>query len=359
MPAHTANAPDIDALPPVLRRALMAHVPAYFQMSPEDRQVLRAEWAVADHAGIRQYLTREVLGKSKAEIAAIEGDKERLTIAEETKLNRLTQLIRGVGEDYFSWNTFLGEGETALSFKTIGEYDRLSHAFQEECKAKDDDAYEIKPYRGLMYCEWARYLKKGEIRYACLYDLAGYVYSHLQRVQLHLLNELVPYEFVAGPDDGKPAGDGFVIWDTRIDAGGYEALHDALRDASFAMLSARLVEMRENAWAKGDLTVWEVEGDGDDQFWEADDASVIFASPAAMDRVRTLTFLKDCASNAGKFEDLKAILDSEEERFTGQMRASYDDLRKTHPKGLVPFKKKHSVQMSRKALKDIFDLGKS
>lgn len=354
--------PDADAdlrvLSPEMRQALMRHAPEYFTLSPEDREAQRAAWCVAGTdsvtEAIRKQLLVDALGKTPQEVDAIEADEESLSASETSRINTLMQQIRGIGDDFFSWNEFLAEGETALSFETIGAYDRADHEFQERALAGEKPDYAPRPYRGRLYAAWARYMIGGEIRYATLSDRASFIADELESVGREVIAELVPHRYVKGSEHGKTAGDGYRVWDRRLDAGGFEALHDALAKASHKMVSDRLEAWREEAFAAGEAgeapTVWLFSDTDWPDGCDPESVHVVFSGPAAMDLVHPRSFCADCARLAGDLARLKADVEKEKADFRTALRAAHADLAPLHPKGVAPLKRRRQIRIAPAAL---------
>lgn len=322
---------DITILPASLRRALMRHAPDYFIRSEAERERRRAEWSINR--------PDELLDQIRQDILCGNDDPDaEMSERELTEINTQSLMLTGVGADFFYWNESLCEGQTALSWATIGDYQRSSHDFQQEMIAQETPEYEKKPYKGHVYADWARYLGPDQkVRYAVLYDLAHYIYSQMENRQYQIMEELIPHDFVNGPDHGRQAGDDLFELDLRLEAGGYEALYWALSDAATTIVSQHIEEMSER-FASRPEHVWILPSEN-----LANDPQgvvVIFSNAATMDRIRTRHFLADCEANAGSMNDLTELVVAEVARFEEKLRACHDELVPDHPKGLIPFQPK-------------------
>lgn len=319
---------DLAILPANLRRTLMRHAPDYFIRSEAERERRRAEWSVNRPDELMDQIRQDILSGND------DPDAE-MSERELTEINTQSLMLTGVGADFFYWNERLGEDETALRWETIGAYQRSSHDAQQELIAQDTQNYEKKPYKGHVYADWARYLGPDhKVRYAVLYDLAHYVYSQMEDRQYQVMQELIPHDFVNGPNHGRQAGDDLFELDLRLDADGYEALYWALSDAATAIVSQHIEEMTER-FAPTPERVWILPSENIAN--DPQGVIVIFSNAAAMDRIRTRHFLADCETYAGSMNDLTELVVAEVARFEEKLRARHAELAPDHPKDLIPF----------------------
>ena len=298
-------------LSPEVRKALLQCAPDYLSFSFEDREAQRAAWALSGNDAIRRHPLRHALGKTPEEISAIDNGDLDLSGNESHRLNAYTQQVEGVGEDFFSWNEYLPYNQTALSFRTIADYDRELHDWQERVRADEEINGDAQVYRDTMGGEWVRYLKQGELRYGAMWSRKGFILGALERIGLDLLMELVPFEYIEGPSHGVPAGEGLVTLDFRLRAQGLEALYRALSKAIFDIKQERREELLAEHFDGKKIAVWVIE----DKDWFSDAepnyTHIVFSSSAAMSQVRTKSLLADCAAIAGDVAELRAAFDKE------------------------------------------------
>jgi len=318
---------DLAILSPETRRVLETHAPDYFDLDADARERRRAEFPDETLRAMRTDLLANALGKAPAEIKDIEERDATLNPDELLRINTLMQQIHGVGEDFFSWNEWLGDDENNLSFETIGAYDRDDHETQEGFCAEGNPDHTPEPYKGRLYGSWARYLEDGELRYAILSDFAGFVCGELESLDLDLRQELVPHRYREGPEHGTKTQEGYIRWDLQLDADGNEARYEALSTAAREYISGRIEILRDKAMAGQDATVWlfpETQWEGD---VDRDGTYLVFASPAAMDAVRVRHLRADCAAQAGTLDELKAKIAAERDAFAAMLRTKNDALR--------------------------------
>ena len=356
MPSQDTSSKDIDLLAPEVRRALMLHAPEYFKMTPADREMQRAQWAHAPHSGIWEYLVQHVLSKAPDEIAAIKSGGRRIGIAESTILNTYTQLIHGIGEDFFSWNTLLKKGDTSLSHETVGAHARSMNDYEVKAQGEAHPDLDLEPMRSQIRGDWARYIKQGELRYGSLYSLSEFVGSQLEEEGRRLAQELIPHKFVSGKDNGDVSKGGMTRLDLRVDAGGYEALYDAFFSMQMKVMWDQAQSLRIKSWNDASIDVWEFADSAWGEAWDPGSSTVVFSSDAAMDAVRPKTFLADCAEHAGEMSSLRDIVAREKEDYRKRLLVGFDELKALHPKGSPQTAKKRKVMISPEAMKDISDL---
>lgn len=337
---------DLMHLSPEVRKALEQCAPDYLSLSLEDREAQRAAWALSGNDAIRGHLLRHALGKTPEEISAIDNGDLDLSDSETHQVNTFSQQVEGVGEDFFSWNEYLPGDQTALSFRTVGDYDRALHDWQERVRADEDINSDAQVCRDALRGEWVRYLEKGELRYGSLCSRTGFIVAALERIGLDLLMELVPFEYIEGPNHGVPAGEGLITLDFRLRAQGFEALYRALSKAIFDLEQERREELLAEQSDDREVAVWII----NDEEWfndaEPNYTHIVFASAAAMDEVRTKFLLADCDAISGDMADLRSIFDKEISQFTSAVNAAHAKLRKIYTRGSVVNKTQLSTEQS-------------
>ena len=350
---------DLAALAPPVRAAVMRHAPEYFSLDPQARERQRAQWSEERPTAIFETLMRTVLGKTEAEIAALRADDDRMSHTELDRLNALMLPLTGIGDDFFTFNEFLADGVTSLDFDTIGAYDRDDHAFQEQARAKDTPDHTPDPYRGSLYARWARYMENGALRYATLYDLAGFLCAQMDKAADAALDRLVPHSFDRGPRDGEEVSGG-VLLDIGVNANGFEALHDAMmaeriRLTSAAYTRAKIAQTTRSpaVWIFGPETMTELSAEDRDPL----SRTVVFSGPAAMDQVRLRHFLADCTALAGDVQEVEALGATARADITAEMDAAYARLAPLYPRGApLPERPRHDIVMTPGALDDLAHL---
>ena len=150
-------------------------------------------------------------------------------------LNRALLPLQGIGEDNFFLNEVLPTDITLPDFNTAGDYACDDHQFQEQARKQEDPDYKIRHYRGELHHSWARLTIDGSFHYAEFSSLAGYVTDRLDEAGFERIDELIPCQYVDGPDHGKRDKHGYV-YDKRLDADGLEGQLQALRDRYYTYM---------------------------------------------------------------------------------------------------------------------------
>jgi hypothetical protein len=302
------------ALSPAVQRAVEACCPEYLTLDPEAQELCRANWSAEIPEGFLRYLYVHELGKTEDQVSSILNYDETLSADEERAINRLMQEIRGIGDDYFSWNECLPEGATALSYHTVRDY---------VCGEMGED------HAAGLSGEWARFLDGGDLRYATLDDLPSFIEMHLERASLRLISELIPHTYVAETHHSELDQSQIVSLSMHLNAHGREDLHEALSDVSRQLVDAQYRAFCGDAM-EGQPAVWlclETDWAG---YHDQQGVFVVFTGPKAMGKVRLRHFLKDCADHAGDLPDLKQIALAEVDALEARIREAYAELSKSY-----------------------------
>lgn len=208
------------------------------------------------------------------------------------RLNALMLIVRGVGEDRFWFNESLGEDGLG-SFVTLADYDRKNHAFQERFNADESAGYVVKPWRGRLFHDWARFMLDGRMVYAGLCTCAAYLHEAADLAGIEHIKRLTPSRFVKGPRHGKRAN-GCVEFDLVSLADGVEDIEDALSAMHYRLLGEVCDADLErfHTAAMGKTWIVDKKNAEDPDPW----VQVVFSDTAAMERVRLRHFVRDTRS---------------------------------------------------------------
>jgi hypothetical protein len=190
---------------PALRRAAMRVRPEYFGWPSSDRERYGVAVPDAEAADIDRLLQKELFGFNEA--------RDDLDGEQLNRFNEAILPLRGIGEDCFYLNEWLGDGVTILDFDTVRDYDHDDFVFQEEWRRKEDPDHAGKPYRGTLYFRWARLFVDGRFTYASLSMAAGYLLRQLDEQAHETIAALIPHRFVPGTDHGRREEEGYA-WDS-------------------------------------------------------------------------------------------------------------------------------------------------
>lgn len=195
---------------PALRRAMIRVCPDYFCMSVSEQEKYRVTMSKDDRFIIWQQLFNDLLNASVRMQADLDRAQDEVDHTTLNILNAAMLPIQGIGEDYF----WLNEGfdkKTLLDFETLYDYDLDDHHFQESARQRDFPDYEIQPYRGSLYCRWARLFIDDVFTYGILNCAAGYLLTKIESHGSAVMDRLLPHEYVHGKNHGKQDGKGFLF----------------------------------------------------------------------------------------------------------------------------------------------------
>lgn len=332
---------------PALRRAVMKVRPEFFGWSPEAQERYGAAIPEEDRARLDQALLAETFGRKARSAKAAVRAAERLSLEEQNIWNEAILPLVGIGEDSFFLNECLGDGETTLDFESLRDYDGSDHGFQENARAKDDPAYVRKPYRGSLYLTWARLFVDGRFTYATLSMAAGYLSSGIQNHAADSLEQRIPHRYVPGKNHGKVEGESRE-WNMRVDAGGKEALLDALRDRIFEYERERH-EALASSWDQlGRCGVFVV----DTSTPPEKNLHFVFTDTKALAAVRFRSFMRDVRSIERPAEELAQALDAEKKALTDFIAEQHESLSRTVDPSIARIRPRRRVMIHKNAFDD-------
>ena len=329
----------------IVERELEQVVPGYAGWDQEARSRWRA---TQDHARQRLKeqaldnilvahtpITHERLRRTKGlmskedlvDIVGIEGREFR---------NLCALAMDGIGEDWYVLNEYMPEGRSLADYHTVGAWDREQHALQIQGMEQDGfDQDKIAPHRryeGHLYAEWGRIAHQDRLTYLLLHSLAHYVVSLAESHGDDLVHTLVPYGYAKNPDHGKDVGNGSKIWSMRTDAGGKEAILEAVQKAQAEHIAARTAVLKTRFAQEAMGVVWCIRPE--EEGYAApneENRVVIFSDPTAMDNVRWTSFLSDIAAIAGDPEILEEIVRQEKALMETVLTQAYAQAEAAHP----------------------------
>ena len=342
---------------PELRRALIAVRPEYFGWPNDERLRYRVQLPNEDREAIIAALLKSHGHRRPAATAKLEA-RGRVPLELQNEVNEWLQPLVGIGEDTFKLNECFPEGRSILDFPTLLSYDQDDHCFQEDARERDDSKHVRRPYAGALHSTWARCLIDGRLCYLTLSMAAWHLYASMQEAAADEIQRLLPHSYVAGPDDGKVER-GLIRWDSRLQAGGQEALLEELRRRVWAFEARRcdelLVEFKDRRMGATFLV--------DDPYAErAKDETnllVVFSDPEALAQVRFTSFLRDTKALERPREELKAFEDREAQTILRYANEQHDELLQTFDPQVLPLRRRRKVMMHPEALRDLDNSGES
>ncbi len=345
-----------DRWTPELRRAVMVARPEFFTWSAEGQLRYRVNLPGDDREAIIAALLREHGERRPAARARLES-RGRVPLDLQNRINEWLQPLQGIGADAFSLNEHFAEGSSILDFATLLDYDRNDHAFQQDANRRDREGYVAEPYTGSLHGTWARLLVDGRLCYVTLTMVSWHLFGTMEEAANAEIEIRIPHRYVPGPEDGKRDESGSVRWDTRVDAGGQEALLGELQHRVWEEQFRRRSELGRIFCEQRRRVCFL-----DDHPWEyqpPDERNllVVFSDPEALAAVRFASFLNDCRRIGSPLAELRALEAREAEGMREFVAAQHEDLLRNFDPRVVPLRRKLKVMIHPDALRDMEDDG--
>ena len=332
----------------VLRQAVIRLKPEYFALPETDRDTYRLHLTSEDDFRIRQTLLKGLFG------ITVNSSKELDTVLETFDDNQYLLLnstllpFQGIGKDHFFLNECLPEDVTLLDFDTVGDYARDDHRFQEQARKQEDPDYTSRPYRGDIHRCWARLVIDGDFHYADISSLAGYLTDMLDEAGFERIDELIPCQYVNGPNHGKREDNGYV-YDKRLDACGLEGQLQALRNRYYAYMRERYEALldRFNSSPATNVYMRDRSRDNEPQM------DFVFSDATALDAVRFLHFISDCRCIAGDPAEVDQLVEQEKHLALDFLASTYQDIMDNFDPTVVKLRRKRKIILVNEKLKDL------
>jgi len=212
--------------------------PDYFTLPEAERENYRLQLNTADDFRIRQAILKALFGIAVNTAEELDAMLDTIDDSQHLTLNSTLLPLQGIGENNFFMNEYLPGDVTLLDFNTVGDYARDDHRFQEQARTQEDPDYKICAYRGDIQRCWARLMIDGAFHYADISSLAGYLTDVLDETGFDRIDELIPCQYVEGPDHGKRDDHG-LVYDKQLDANGLEGQLQELRDRYYTYIRER------------------------------------------------------------------------------------------------------------------------
>lgn len=299
--------------------------PDFFGWPAEQQARYRVRLPEEDRDAICTALLESLRGDAGAN-RDVPFDEDRLPLPLQNRLNELLLPLVGIGADAFFLNEMFEEGVSILDFPTLGAWDAHDHDVQQRLRAEHDAAYEAQPYRGSLHGHWARVMMDGRIVYLTLSMAAGAVYERLREASADEIERRIPHRYVRGRHDGEVEGN-LIRWDSRLEAGGQEALLEELQHRVWSWEHERWQALSAQ-WADRGLhgayvmkTQWPAE-DPDERCLE-----IVFTDPQALEQVRFASFLADIRRIERPSEEIDRAVAEEVELLNAMLAEQLEDLR--------------------------------
>jgi len=278
--------------------------------------------------------------------AALEKVSDNFSHEQYLRFNSTILPLYGIGENDFYLNEWMSK--TLLDFETLHDYCYDNHLFQEEAKEKDFEDYKPTPYRGRIYGTWARLNIDGSFYYSSLWSVADYLMSAIDDICSEKINELIPYELVAGKNHGKREGKGS-LFNMERDAGGLEGQLEELQGCSYKYIGKRHTELSDDLDKEASKTSYIIEESTEDE----PHINFVFSDKTALKSIRFRSFMCDCRNIAGNNAELSRRLEEEKKAIVEYLEQQHHDIMKNFDPKIVKLRKKRKVIIADGALKGL------
>jgi hypothetical protein len=178
--------------------------------------------------------------------------------------------------------------------------------------------------------------------------MAGYLLSITDESGSDRISELIPHDYVDGPNHGKRESGGF-LYDKRVDAGGLEAQLEELQDRFNRYTSERYKALAEEFHRKGHRRVYVI-----DRSTAYDPRmDFVFSEKTALQAVRFRHFMEDCRRIMGDAEELETLIEQERQAVLDYLERMHQDILRSFDPRVLRFRKKRKIILADGVLKDL------
>jgi hypothetical protein len=301
-----------------------------------------------DDFRIRQTILKESFGIAVNTTEELDSVLDTFDDSQHLLLNSTLLPLQGIGEDNFFLNEYLSTDVTLLDFNTVGDYARDDHRFQEQARKQEDPEYKARPYRGDIYRCWARLTIDDTFHYGDISSLAGYLTDILDELGFNRIDELIPCQYINGPDHGKREDTGYV-YDKRLDADGLEGQLQALRDRYYAYMRERYEALLDRFDTSPTTCVYMRDRTRDNE----PQMDFVFSDATAVDAVRFRHFISDCRRIAGDPAEVDNLIEQEKHLALDFLVNTYKDIMDNFDPTVVKLRRKRKIILANDKLKDL------
>lgn len=328
------------------KRALIAADPEYFSWSVQQQEHFRATLDEASENRIRHVLLESLLN-IQCERDQVSRIWREISLDKLLPLNWALLLTTGIGDDYIYLNEIMADDTSLLDYETLYEYDYAQYLFQEEAKHRDFPDYKGSRHLSWSYSSWIRLLINDQFHYGTLISLADFVIYEVESAGDDYISELIPHDYVEGPNNDKEVEGGFV-WDMRVDASGLEGELDELRRCWWNYQNKRCAELDELYSAVAPAVY--IRNDN----WDRDPHThFIFNNLAILKQIRWRHFLTDCTKFTADLQAINDMVEQEKARATDWLTAKHKEIMETFDPKVVKLQKKRRIVIAPGALEGL------
>jgi hypothetical protein len=332
----------------LVKRLLMRIDPLFFTYDKSKQEKVRQPYYYEHDDLITEYLFKHVF-----EIEYEKGmeNEDKLSKEQLDLFNAYLTALTGFGENSFVYNEYQPKDFDLSLYASLYDYDFEEFNFQQNARNEHSDGEIVeRPYRLYLNSNWARLLdEQGYFYYSTQSSLSNYLYDKLYEHASDRMDQLIPHDFVDGPDNGKKTKGGY-LWDVKLEAYGLEAQLDELKDRYRDYLNRVLDEMNEAFYQDSECAVYYERSTINDEEPRLD---VIIKNAQTAKNISFQSYLKDCEKYLKPYKELEELSQQELEKLDTFINENYQDVMENFDPKVKRFKRKMDVIIAPEALKGL------
>ncbi len=332
----------------IVKRLLMRIDPLFFTYDKRMQDKVRQSYYYEHDDLIKEYLFKHVF---EIEFEKGKENEDKLIKEQLDLFNAYLTALTGFGENSFIYNEYQPKDFDLSVFPTLYDYDFEEFNFQQNARKEHfgGDFIEM-PYRLYLNSNWSRLLdEQGCFYYSTQSSLSNYLYHKLYEHASDRMDQLIPHDFVEGPNNDKET-EGGIIWDFKTDAHGLEAQLEELEDRCRIYLSQVSHEMNDIFHEDSECAVYfeKSTADDDEPRWD-----VIIKNALTAKNISFQCYLKDCEKYLKPNKEREELYQQELEKLDTFISKNYKDVMKNFDPKVHRLKRKMEVIIAPEALEDI------
>ena len=332
----------------IVKRLLMRIDPLFFTYDKSKQDKERQSYYHQYDDMITEFLFKHVfeIGFEKGKENEDKLSKEQLDL-----FNAYLTALTGFGENSFIYNEYQPKDFDLSLYASLYDYDFEEFNFQQNARNEHSDGEIVeRPYRLYLNSNWTRLLdEQGCFYYSTQSSLSNYLYDKLSEHASDRMDQLIPHDFVDGPDNGKKTKGGY-LWDVKLEAYGLEAQLDELKDRYRDYLNRVLDEMNDTFHEDSECAVYFEKStvDDDEPRWD-----VIIKNAQTAKNIDFQSYLNDCEKYLKPNEELEELTQQELEKLDVFINENYQDVMENFDPKVKLFKRKMDVIIALEALEGL------
>lgn len=332
----------------IVKRLLMRIDPLFFTYDKSKQDKARQSYYHQYDDMITEFLFKHVF---EIEFEKGKENEDKLSKEQLDLFNAYLTTLIGIGENSFVYNEYQPKDFDLSLYASLYDYDFEEFNFQQNARNEhtEDEIIE-RPYRLYLNSNWTRMLdEQGCFYYSTQSSLSNYLYDKLSEHASDRMDQLIPHDFVDGPDNGKKTKGGY-LWDVKLEANGLEAQLDELKDRYRDYLNRVLDEMNDTFHKDSECAVYFEKStvDDDEPRWD-----VIIKNAQTAKNISFQSYLKDCEKYLKPNEELEEMYQQELEKLNAFIDQNYHDVMENFDPKVSKLKRKMKVILAPEALEGL------